>query len=84
MSRPSLAARLRAGESLVSAWCSLPSRIRAAADAVGLPAGVHSIRAPEAGRFAAAGWRLVNVVDDVTALRDAVASGHALVRPQEA
>ena len=57
------------------------SRVRAAADAVGLPAGVHSIRAPEAGRFAAAGWRLVNVVDDVTALRDAVASGHALVRP---
>jgi 4-hydroxy-2-oxoheptanedioate aldolase len=56
------------------------ARVRAAADAAGLPAGVHSIRAPEAARFAAAGWRLVNVVDDVTALRDAVASGRALVR----
>ena len=57
------------------------SRVRAAADAVGLPAGVHSIRAPEAGRLAAAGWRLVNVVDDVTSLRDAVAGGLAVVRP---
>jgi 4-hydroxy-2-oxoheptanedioate aldolase len=51
------------------------SRVRAAADAAGLPAGVHSIRAHDAGRLAAAGWRLVNVVDDVTALRDAVAGG---------
>ena len=50
-------------------------RVRAAADAAGLPAGVHSIRAAEAGRLAADGWRIVNVADDVTLLRDGVTAG---------
>lgn len=57
------------------------ARVRAAADAAGLPAGVHSIRAAQAGRLAAAGWRLVNVADDVTLLRDGVAAGLERVRP---
>lgn len=56
------------------------ARVRAAAASVGLPAGVHSIRAAEAGRLAADGWRLVNVADDVTSLRDGVAVGLERVR----
>ena len=56
-------------------------RVRVAADAAGLSAGVHSIRAEEAGALAAEGWRLVNVVDDVTALRDAAAAGLRRARP---
>ena len=57
------------------------ARVRAAADAAGLPSGVHTIRADAAGRVASAGWRLVNVADDVTLLRDGVAAGLALARP---
>ena len=57
------------------------ARVRAAADAAGLPAGVHTIRAIDAGRLGAAGWRLLNVVDDVTLLRDGVAAGVEIVRP---
>jgi len=57
------------------------ARVRTVADAAGLAAGVHSIRAAEAGRFADDGWRLVNVADDVTLLRDGVAAGLERVRP---
>jgi len=57
------------------------ARVRAAADAAGLASGVHTIRADAAGRVAAEGWRLVNVADDVTLLRDGVAAGLALARP---
>jgi 4-hydroxy-2-oxoheptanedioate aldolase len=59
---------------------SAVARVRAAADAAGLPAGVHTIHAVDAGRLGAAGWRLLNVVDDVTLLRDGVAAGVELVR----
>lgn len=65
------------GEALASAV----ARVRAAADAAGLPAGVHTIRAVDAGRLGAAGWRLLNVADDVTLLRDGVAAGVEIVRP---
>jgi 4-hydroxy-2-oxoheptanedioate aldolase len=51
------------------------ARVRAAADAAGLPAGVHTIRAADAALLAAAGWRLVNVADDATLLRDGAAAG---------
>ena len=57
------------------------ARIREAADAAGLPAGVHTIRAASAVPLAASGWRLVNVADDVTLLRDGVAAGVGLLRP---
>jgi len=57
------------------------ARVRTVADAAGLPAGVHSIRAAEAGRLADDGWRLVNIADDVTLLRDGVAAGLERVRP---
>ena len=65
------------GEVLASAI----ARVREAADAAGLPAGVHTIRAANAAPLAAAGWRLVNVADDVTLLRDGVADGVEIVRP---
>ena len=59
-----------------SALADAIARVRAAADAAGLPAGVHSIRAADAARLAAAGWRLVNVADDATLLlSDGVADG---------
>ena len=57
------------------------ARVRAAGDAAGLPAGVHTIRAADAAPLAAAGWRLVNVADDVTLLREGVAAGLERVRP---
>jgi 4-hydroxy-2-oxoheptanedioate aldolase len=57
------------------------ARVRAAADVAGLPAGVHTIRAIDAGRLGAAGWRLLNVADDVTLLRDGVAAGVEIARP---
>jgi 4-hydroxy-2-oxoheptanedioate aldolase len=49
-------------------------RVRAAADAAGIPAGVHTIRGVDAARHAAAGWRLVNVADDAVLLSDGVAA----------
>ncbi|MSO95482.1 MAG: aldolase [Thermoleophilia bacterium] len=57
------------------------ARVRGAADAAGLPAGVHTIRAASAVPLAASGWRLVNVADDVTLMRDGVAAGVELLRP---
>ncbi len=54
--------------------------VRAAADAVGLPAGVHAIRAAEAARLASEGWRIVNVADDVTLIRDGVVAGVHRIR----
>ncbi len=57
------------------------ARVRASADAAGLPAGVHTIRSADAAPLAAAGWRLLNVADDVTLLRDGVADGVESVRP---
>jgi 4-hydroxy-2-oxoheptanedioate aldolase len=51
------------------------ARVLGAADAAGLPAGVHSVRAEDAARCARAGWRLVNVADDSVLLRDGVAAG---------
>ena len=57
------------------------ARVRAAADAARLPAGVHTVRGPDAARFAASGWRLVNVVDDAVLLRDGVAAGLERARP---
>jgi 4-hydroxy-2-oxoheptanedioate aldolase len=56
------------------------ARVRAAADASGLPAGVHTIRAEEAALRAAEGWRLVSVADDLTLLRDGVVAGLEGVR----
>ena len=65
------------GEVLASAI----ARVREAADAAGLPAGVHTIRASSAAPLAASGWRLVNVADDVTLLREGVSDGVEIVRP---
>ena len=64
-----------------SVLASAIARVRAAADAAGLPAGVHTIRAVDARRLGAEGWRLLNVVDDVTLLRDGVAAGVEIARP---
>lgn len=57
-------------------------RVREAADAAGLAAGVHTLDGASAARFLAGGWRIANAVDDLTLLRGAAAEaararGHA-------